>query len=169
MRLSDTSVSGVDYLQDHGSSYALGTGNHSLTLYRHASGALVFGTGTVQWSWGLDDHHDRGNAPPSLAMQQATINLFADMGTQPVTLQPGLVLAAPSSDSVAATSTVTSPAANSDAPANAAVIITGTASDSGGHVGRSGIFRPTAVPDGTEQTAARPGVTFGKPEILVRS
>ena len=27
----------------------------------HASGALVFGAGTVQWSWGLDSHHDRGS------------------------------------------------------------------------------------------------------------
>ena len=38
----------------------------ALTLYRHASGALVFGAGTVQWSWGLDSNHDRGSAPPSL-------------------------------------------------------------------------------------------------------
>ena len=35
---------------------------HSLTLYRAASGALVFGAGTVQWSWGLDANHDRGGA-----------------------------------------------------------------------------------------------------------
>ena len=39
-----------------------GTANHALTLYRHASGALVFGAGTVQWSWGLDSNHDRGSA-----------------------------------------------------------------------------------------------------------
>jgi hypothetical protein len=29
-----------------------GTATHHLTLYRAASGALVFGAGTVQWSWG---------------------------------------------------------------------------------------------------------------------
>ena len=34
-------------------------------------------------------------------MQQATVNLFADMGVQPLTLQPGLVLAPPSTDTVA--------------------------------------------------------------------
>lgn len=26
--------------------------------YRASSGALVFGAGTVQWSWGLDNFHD---------------------------------------------------------------------------------------------------------------
>ena len=55
---------------------------HKLSLYRHASGAWVFGAGTVQWSWGLDENHDRGNEAPSVAMQQATVNLFADMGVQ---------------------------------------------------------------------------------------
>ena len=50
----------------------------------HASGALVFGAGTVQWSWGLDATHDRGSARRSTPrMQQATVNLFADMGVQP--------------------------------------------------------------------------------------
>ncbi len=34
---------------------------HKLSLYSHPNGALVFGAGTVQWSWGLDDKHDRGN------------------------------------------------------------------------------------------------------------
>ena len=49
------------------------------------SGALVFGAGTVQWAWGLDDNHDRGSAPPDVRMQQATVNLLADMGVQPAT------------------------------------------------------------------------------------
>src|SRR5205823_13159701 len=31
---------------------------HHVTMYRASSGALVFGTGTVQWAWGLDSHHD---------------------------------------------------------------------------------------------------------------
>ena len=49
------------------SSYGPGTATHHLTLYRDpngAGGALVFGAGTVQWSWGLDDNHDRGSEPP---------------------------------------------------------------------------------------------------------
>ena len=35
------------------------TATHHLTLYRAPSGALVFGAGTVQWAWGLDNDHDR--------------------------------------------------------------------------------------------------------------
>ena len=61
------------------------------TLYKAPSGALVFGAGTVQWSWGLDANHDRAGTPADARMQQATVNLFADMGVQPATLQPGLV------------------------------------------------------------------------------
>ena len=33
---------------------------HKLSLYRHNSGALVFGAGTVQWAWGLDGSHPGG-------------------------------------------------------------------------------------------------------------
>ena len=55
------------------------------TATRTAPGrdALVFGAGTVQWSWGLDADHDRGSSAPDAAMQQATVNLLADMGVQP--------------------------------------------------------------------------------------
>ena len=75
--------------------------------------ALVFGAGTVQWSWGLDANHDRGSAAPDVRMQQATVNLFADMGVQPGTLQPGLVLASASTDTTAPTSTITAAGLNS--------------------------------------------------------
>ena len=44
----------LDMLLDYGSTYGAGTATHTLTLIAHASGALVFGAGTVQWSWGLD-------------------------------------------------------------------------------------------------------------------
>ena len=83
----------VDKLQDYGSSYAPDTANHALTMYKHASGARVFGAGTIQWSWGLDATHDRAGTPIDLRMQQATVNLFADMNVQPANLQPGLVRA----------------------------------------------------------------------------
>ena len=132
IRMSDTTVAGVDYLQDYGSTYGPGTANHALTLYRHSSGALVFGAGTIQWSWGLDSNHDRGSAAPSVAMQQATVNLFADMGVQPITIQTGLTTAAPSSDTQAPVSAITSP--TTSVPANATVTVTGTASDSGGGI-----------------------------------
>ena len=71
---------------------------HHLSIYRHKSGALVFGAGTVQWSWGLDANHipsqnpagDIG-LPPDRNMQQATVNLFADMGVKPGKLQDDLI------------------------------------------------------------------------------
>ena len=55
MRLSSTTVTSADQdLLNYGSTYGAGTATHNLTLYRHSSGALVFGAGTVQWGWGLD-------------------------------------------------------------------------------------------------------------------
>src|SRR5262249_50279930 len=71
-RLSDTSLATSGVLFDYGSTYGPAIAEHALTLYRHSSGALVFGAGTVQWPWGLDSSHDRGSAAPSLDMQQAT-------------------------------------------------------------------------------------------------
>ena len=91
-RVSETSGTG-EILQDYGSTYGPGSATHSMTMYRHSSGALVFGAGTIQWSWGLDSNHDRGNAPADPAAQQATVNLFADMGVQPATIQAGLIAA----------------------------------------------------------------------------
>jgi hypothetical protein len=89
--LSSTTVSPVDLIQDYGHSYATGSATHNLTLYTAPSGALVFGAGTVQWSWGLDGIHDRGGSTPDAKMQQATVNLFSDMHAEPATLQNGLV------------------------------------------------------------------------------
>jgi hypothetical protein len=123
-----------DYLLDYGSRYGAGTVNHSLTLYRAASGALVFGAGTVQWSWGLDNNHDGGGSPPDVRMQQATVNLFADMGVQPGSLQPGLTPATASTDHTPPTSVITSPAPGAIVQTGSPVTITGTASDSGGGV-----------------------------------
>ena len=132
--LSTTTVTSAPVLQDYGSTYASGTATHSLTLYRHASGALVFGAGTVQWSWGLDATHDRAGTPADASMQQATVNLFADMGVQPATLRPGLVAATASSDTAAPTSAVTSPAAGTTVTSGQAITISGTATDAGGGV-----------------------------------
>jgi len=107
---------------------------HKLSLYRHSSGALVFGAGTVQWSWGLDNIHDRGSAAPSTAMQQATVNLLADMGVQPGSLMSGLVAATASTDVQAPVPVITSPTNGATVTANTAVSISGTATDAGGVV-----------------------------------
>jgi hypothetical protein len=132
VRLSTTVANGVDVLQDLGSSYASGTARHSLTLYKHSSGALVFGAGTIQWSWGLDSVHDRSGTPSDINMRQATMNLFADMGVQPATLQGDLTPTGPSTDTAAPTAVITAPVAGATGAVGSALAISGTANDAGG-------------------------------------
>jgi hypothetical protein len=108
----------------------------NIALYRAASGALVFSAATVQWSWGLSSVGLGAGTmnPPDQAMQQATVNLFADMGVQPGTLQSGLVPASASTDHTPPTSIITSPANNSSVSLNVPITIRGTAVDAGGGV-----------------------------------
>ncbi|HXC48920.1 MAG TPA: N,N-dimethylformamidase beta subunit family domain-containing protein [Candidatus Sulfotelmatobacter sp.] len=110
------------------------TATHQLTLYRASSGALVFGAGTVQWSWGLDSNHAISGTPTDVNMQQATVNLLADMGVQPATLQGGLVPASASTDTTPPRSTITSPATGTRVSAGSSLTVSGTAVDSGGGV-----------------------------------
>jgi hypothetical protein len=137
VRMSSTTASGVDRLQDYGSTYASGTATHRLTLYRQPNGegpdSIVFGGGTVQWSWGLDSQHDRGSAPADARMQQATVNLLADMDARPGTLQSGLIRALRSADCIppASVPNVTTRAVSAGVP----VMVSGRASDAGGRVG----------------------------------
>jgi hypothetical protein len=133
-QLSTTTLSVNEKLTDYGNTYAAGTATHHLTLHRLSSGALVFGTGTVRWSWGLDGTHDDGTSTPDVRMQQATVNLLADMGAQPATLQSGLVPATQSTDTTPPTSTISSPASGANLANGSLVTITGTAADSGGGV-----------------------------------
>jgi methionine-rich copper-binding protein CopC len=135
VRLSSTTQNVPEYLQGFGGSgVAPGTATHSLTLYRAASGALVFGAGTVQWSWGLDDKHDGIVTTPDPAIKQATVNVLADMGAQPASLKPGQVRATMSTDLIGPNVTISSPALGSSLTAGVPVNITGTASDLGGGV-----------------------------------
>jgi hypothetical protein len=122
-RVSSTTRHNMPVLQDFGSNYASGTAVHNMTLYRAPSGARVFGAGTVQWSWGLDSSHDRGAAPADARMQQATANLFADMGAQGATLQSELTGPSCSSDATGPTTQITLQGPG---------IAQGTAADSGG-------------------------------------
>jgi hypothetical protein len=110
---------------------------HKLSLYRAPSGAYVFGAGTVQWMWGLDDQHFGGTGTNAMNqdMQQATLNLFADMGVQPGSKQSNLVTATASTDVTPPTSSITSPTNGSTLPVSSAITISGTASDVGGAVG----------------------------------
>ncbi|MFJ2029971.1 DUF4082 domain-containing protein [Streptosporangium sp. NPDC087985] len=136
VRLSETTLANSSkILLDFGGTYGAGIATHRLTLYKHTSGALVFGAGTIQWSWGLDANHDRGaGTPTDIRMQQATVNLFADMRVQPATLQPGLVPATASTDTTPPTSTITSPSSGASVEGGASISIEGTAADTGGGV-----------------------------------
>jgi fibronectin type 3 domain-containing protein len=133
MSLSTTTMSVPQRIQDYGNTFSPGVATHHLTLYRDSSGAMVFGAGTVRWGWGLDDSHDDITPAPDPRMQQATVNLFADMGLQPATLQPGLVVGQRSSDATPPDAQVAGPA-TSVAPAGQPLTISGTAADSGGGV-----------------------------------
>ncbi|MGN6617084.1 MAG: N,N-dimethylformamidase beta subunit family domain-containing protein, partial [Ilyomonas sp.] len=107
---------------------------HKLSLYRHLNGALVFGAGTIQWAWGLASVHDgitTSVADPN--MQQATVNLFADMSVQPATLQTGLVAAIPVMDRQAPVTVFTTPNGAASALGKA-MNIAGTATEDAGVV-----------------------------------
>ncbi|HZU22757.1 MAG TPA: N,N-dimethylformamidase beta subunit family domain-containing protein, partial [Terriglobales bacterium] len=130
----------TDLLLDQGGTYGAGSATHHLTMYKASSGAIVFGAGTVQWSWGLDSNHDNPffspNAAASVAMQQATVNLFADMGVQPATLLSSLTAATASTDTTPPSSTITWPTNGTAIASGSLITMTGTAADSGGgHVG----------------------------------
>jgi hypothetical protein len=140
-QLSSTTNTNAESFTDYGSgTKSPTTQTHNLTMYRAPSGARVFGAGTVQWAWGLDVTNAwNHNGPPSGAqpdpvMQQATVNLFADMGATATTLMSGLVAALASTDTTAPNSAITSPADGAVVTDGARVTIAGSASDPGGTV-----------------------------------
>lgn len=119
IRLSETNIDNVMYIQDFGSTFDSGSGVHHLVMYKAPSGAIVFGAGTVQWGWALDGFHDSEHQLPAnfvnhlntrvgtdvLApcrpIQQFTVNFLADMGAQPATLDKNLKRAEGPHDSFA--------------------------------------------------------------------
>ena len=86
IRLSATNVgtsSGNAWIQDEGRLRDTAPppgqpGTVNAVRYRAGSGALVFASGTMQWSYGL-------SAQPDERIEQATYNLLSDMGAQPRT------------------------------------------------------------------------------------
>ncbi|MGN6549827.1 MAG: N,N-dimethylformamidase beta subunit family domain-containing protein, partial [Pararhizobium sp.] len=115
-----------------------GTATHNLVLFRDPkSGALVFSTGTVMWSWGLSDQHAlyRGlTAPVSSIVQQSMVNALAEMGVQPGTLQASLVLASQSADTSPPVSTITAIGSGGTLSSNQIATVKGTAQDVGGGI-----------------------------------
>ena len=136
VRMSTTTTNATEYLTDWGSSVAPSSATHHLTLYRAASGALIFGAGTIQWTWGLDAMHDGVGAPPAdPRIQQATLNLLADMGAQPSTRQSDLLAAVATTDSTGPNVSIASPTNGSVVTGTQIVTVAGTADDAGGAVG----------------------------------
>jgi Bacterial Ig domain len=129
--LSTTTEHVAAKLVNPGNATVPGVATHHLTLHRMPSGALVFGAGTVQWSWGLEGNPE-GSGRPDIRMEQATVNLLADMGVQPATLIGGLVAATASADTVPPTSHFASPSPTSVPTVGTTVTIAGTAADAGG-------------------------------------
>lgn len=75
---------------DNGATYnGDGTFLYGMSLYRADSGALVYGAGTWRWAAGLNRIRYGGadtNGTIDLVMQQATLNLLADLGITPAGL-----------------------------------------------------------------------------------
>lgn len=134
INLSLSTVAVNTYLRDYGSTIGDAVVNHSLTMYRAESGALVFGAGTVFWSWGLNANHQGAETPTDRNVQQAMVNMFADMGIQPTTLDASLILATQSTDTAKPTSTITSPTIGASFVEGQRVTVTGTAVDFGGGI-----------------------------------
>ncbi len=134
INLSLSNIAVDTYLRDYGTTVGPGNATHSLTMYRAESGALVFGAGTVFWSWGLSANHEGAATPTDKNVQQAMVNMFADMGIQPATLDASLVLATQSPDQLKPTSTITSPIIGASFLEGQHVTVTGTAQDFGGGI-----------------------------------
>lgn len=134
INLSLSSISVDTYLRDYGTTVGSAIATHSLTMYRAESGALVFGAGTVFWSWGLSDNHQGPATSTDRNVQQAMVNMFADMGIQPTTLDASLILATQSSDTLKPTSSISSPIIGASFVEGQRVTITGTAQDFGGGI-----------------------------------
>ena len=91
--LSDSPVFG-ELIQDAGRNFLLSTARAQATYYRASSGSIVFNSGTIQWSWGLDLYE------PDFRIQQITYNVFNLMGVQPATPAPDLIVSEPDENHV---------------------------------------------------------------------
>ena len=131
--MSSTTLNVSQYLLDYGSNYRPGDGNaqHDAVprLERRAglrrrNDSILLGDWTAITTFTV--------AATDKNLQQATINLFADMGAQPGSLMKGLIRAFASTDTLAPISTITSPIAGIALQVGVAVTVRGTAQDRGG-------------------------------------
>jgi hypothetical protein len=142
--LSSTTLENQSHADGYFSQFERGQSarvEHHLTLYRatpppNGEGALVFSAGTMRLQWGLAGMAGYAGVlashPVVPGLQQLVVNVFADMGVQPGSLQePGVVAAAQSTDTSAPVATMTTQASGT-ARALETLIVSGIASDTGG-------------------------------------
>src|SRR5262249_22023976 len=82
----------------------------------------------------LSSAHNESATTPNLSIEQATVNLLADMYAQPQTLIAGLVRASATTDLTPPASTIAAPSNGASFKVGSTVTISGTATDSGGGV-----------------------------------
>lgn len=89
-------VSGM-VLTDAGDVYGDGDVTHRLVVHPGGAGGLVFGTGTLNWAFGLDEAntYQIGSDNTSTPIRQATVNMLVDMGATPATLMGTLTSPTP--------------------------------------------------------------------------
>jgi hypothetical protein len=88
---SSSPVTG-ELVQHDGRDYAAGASATSTgTFYKAASGAWVISTGTNYWMRGLEPD-GTGHGTPNIDIQQATVNILADMNSRPTTAMSGVVV-----------------------------------------------------------------------------
>lgn len=99
LRLSEATYAVAGQLSDDNGAFYNQNGNytHAMTLYKAESGAFVFGAGTNQYAWALDDDHVRypGISQVSDGLRQALTNLLADLGIQPTEVPAGITMPDP--------------------------------------------------------------------------
>jgi hypothetical protein len=100
-------ASSTEYVQDYGRVYGANPPSGqspevNAVTFRASSGAYVFASGTMQWSWGLGPHYHDGTDGSATyeqprtdssdgRIQQATYNVLVDGGVLPDTPTPNIV------------------------------------------------------------------------------
>ncbi len=101
------------FLIDDGRRYEYREAIANVTRYTAPSGAIIFATGTNNWSWGLAVYE------PNRIIQQVTVNMLADMGVFPATPSATLVLDTASGEQVLAGNSSDDALSQSDAQLSA--------------------------------------------------
>ena len=145
--------------------YGPGTATHHLTLYRAASGALVFGAGTVQWSWGLDgEPRPRRSTPRTRGCSRRRSTCSPTWACSRRPCRPACVRRPRRPTRRRRPRRSPRPRTARSVPSGNPVTITGTADRRRRRAwSAASRSRSTAAPPGTRPTGRRAGPTPGRP------